>query len=740
MKPQHKTILLFVLAALLLSAATAAADSNITVLFDAASGTYDTDSSQCVASVGGTLYIARTGGLYAYQIGEGAPTQLMDLTKTDLAGEALINPENGITPVYALIAGGDALFALDSNMNCLWRFDESKAVFIKEASFDPEEAFGIGMGSSYQFSSFILDDGSMYYIARNVNDASVRLMRLNLNSGASELVRMDILKAVPYAPGVLLVEEGTPGAPGTLALLDTSTGLAEKKLSLAAVYASMNYDPGTGTVYLAGKGEIDTSTGFAVPVPAARMPIRKALFGGALLPGGYLALPYEDGVRVYLTGPDATKALPLKIAGNSAASLPMEAFSVQHPEITFSLSGQYLDGTLELVTDMKSGDDAADIYCISLMNYSLDDLYKKGYYVGMEESATVQTIVGAMYPFLKDTLMRDGKVIAMPFSNHTYTYIYYPKAFEEAGLTEKDVPKTYGELLDFITRWGDEFAEQYPSISLFGQETDEGYYKEYVLRTILEDRLYACIRKGEPVTYDTDEIIALLNKLKDTDFSVIQALMPDPTPNEDDFWKEQMFQIGASVSTQSYTVMYTNYMPLLLLDQEPPVVLANMEVLIINPYSQNYDTAMKFVEYMAGSLPATLRADLMPGENQPVFMKGAEKELKWFEENIPKDKKALEEAKAEDKRFYQDRLDVLLAEYENAKRFAWESTAESIAAYRALDPYFMLKKPNPIYGLGSSRELANMIYSRFLDGHITAGQLVKELDKRMRMMDLENKE
>lgn len=739
MKSRFLRILLHVLAALLLSTTTAVAESNITVLFDAASGTYDTDYSQCVASAGGTLYIARTGGLYAYHIGDEAPKQLMDFTKTDLAGEPLINPENGIPPVYALIGSGDALFALDSSMKCLWRFDEINIVFVQEASFDPEAAFGIGMGSSYQYSSFILDDGSMYYIARNVNDASTRLMRLDLKNGASELVCMDILKAAPYAPGVLLVEAGILGAPGTLALLDTSTGLTEKKLSLAAVYASMNYDPGTGTVYLAGKGEIDTSTGFAEPVPAARMPMRKALSGGALLPGGYLALPYEDGVRVYLTGPDATKALPLKIAGNSASSLPMEAFSVQHPEITYSLSDLYLDGTLELVTHMKSGDSAADIYCFSLMNYSLNDLYEKGYYTGLEESATVQTTVGAMYPFLKDALMRDGKVIALPFFKSSSIYFYNPKAFEEVGLTEKDVPKTYGELLDFITRWGEEFSEQYPSMSLFGQETDERFFKEHVLRTILEDRLYACMRKGEPVTYDTVEMKALLDKLKDTDFSSIHALMPDP-PADNDFWKKQLFQIGSEASTQSYIVMNPSYMPLQLSDQEPPVVLTDMEVLIINPYSQNYDTAMKFMEYMAGSLPATLRADLMPGENHPVFRKGAEKDLEWFEKNIPKAEKDLEEAKAEDKRIYQDSLDSLLAEYENAKRFAWESTGESIAAYRALDPYFMLKKPNPIYGLGSSLELQDMIYNRFWDGQISADQLVKELDKRMRMMELENKE
>ncbi len=739
MKPLLKTILLFLLTALLLLAVPALAESNIAVLFDAASGTYDPDYSQYIASVGDTLYIARTGGLYAYHIGEESPKQLMDFTKTDLAGEPLRNPENGTPPVYALISSGDALFAMDFSMGCLWRFDESNAAFEREASFDPEEAFGIGGDSRYQFSSYILDDSNMYYISKNVMDSSTRLMRLDLKNGLSELVCMDITMASPYAPGVLLVNTGAQGAPGTLSLLNSNTGLVEKKLSLATVYSSMNYDPGTGTVYLVRKGEIDASTCFAEPVPAARMPIRKALFGGALLPGGYLALPYEDGVRLYLTGPDAVKALPLKIAGNNAANLPMEAFSDLHPEITFSLSDPYLRSTLELVTHMKSGDSAADIYCISLMNYSLDVLYEKGYYAGLEDSDAVQSTVGAMYPFLKDALMRDGKIIALPFSKQSNMYVYNPKAFEEVGLTKKDVPKTYSELLEFITRWGDEFAEQYPSMSLFSPEMEERIFREHILRTILEDRLYACMRKGEPVTYDTDEIKALLNKLKDTDFSVINAIMPDP-PMDDDFWKKQMFQIGPEASTQSYTVMYTNYMPLQLSDQEPPVILTNIEVLIINPYSQNYDTALKFVDYMAGSLPATLRADLMPGENQPVYLKEAEEGLKWFEENIPKDKKALEEAKAEDKRFYQDRLDALLAEYENAKRFAWESTGESIATYRALDPYFMLKKPNPIYGLGSSLELQNMIYNRFLDGQISADQLVKELDKRMRMMALENKE
>jgi ABC-type glycerol-3-phosphate transport system substrate-binding protein len=343
-----------------------------------------------------------------------------------------------------------------------------------------------------------------------------------------------------------------------------------------------------------------------------------------------------------------------------------------------------------------------------------------------------------MYPFIKDVLMRDGKIVALPFIAKYNTYNYNPQAFEAAGLSEKDVPQSYDELLDFIIKWGADYAEQYPSMSLFGYDADPKLYKRIVARSIIEDRMYTCLRRGEPVTYDTPEMKALLEKLVAADFSVINALTPESTANDYmtmNDWPKQLFHMTGASTETSYTDFFS-YMPLKLSESEQPVVLAEIQALIINPYTQNYDAAQRFVEFMAVNQSGIIRANLMPEENEPI--RDPYFDVKWFEKEISDAEKAWKEAKEEDKRSIQDRLDILRQDYDQQKRYEWLVTEKSIASFRALDPYFMLQIPNPIFSLDANKELVDLFYNRFMDGQITVDQFLKELDQKLRMIELEN--
>jgi hypothetical protein len=396
---------------------------------------------------------------------------------------------------------------------------------------------------------------------------------------------------------------------------------------------------------------------------------------------------------------------------------------------------------MDLVMHMGSGDSAADIYAIYLRDYNIQDLFGKGYFADLGGSEAVKNAVSAMYPFLKDALVRNEKIIALPFMNHYSVYSYNPRAFEEVGLTEADVPKTYCELFDFMEKWEAEYAEKYPSMSLFGQEADILSCKLTIISSILDDQRYACLRRGESVTYDTPEMLALLDKFEKADFSGISALTPDISSDENvitNEWPKQLFQIGGYAGTQTAINRHFSYMPLKLSENEPPVVLADIQALIINPYTQNFDTALKFVSYVAGNLPKPLRADLMPLENEPI--RDTSFDFSKLEEDIKLTEKTLKEAKEEDKRTFQDRLDRLNKQYEFKKSLEWISTQESITAFRALGLYFTLQSPNPMYGTGAATELQDLIYNRFLDGQLPAGQFLKELDRKLRMMELENKE
>ncbi len=231
------TVLLAVL--LLLFAFGAVAEGSGVTLFDAASGKWQPDNTQKAATVGGTLYIARMDGLYAWNIGE-EPRQLMDFSKTGLDGAARIQAEAPMD-ISRLMSEDGVLYALDDRMEGLWRFDEGTGVFVKMVFYDAGEAVSKNEEGSYRYDNFLLDRGEVYYIARNTMSVSSNLVKLNAKSGKAEVVKAGICLSAPYFPGKLLVASGPVGWPESVSVLDLDTGRLTKKADISRHVESMYY-------------------------------------------------------------------------------------------------------------------------------------------------------------------------------------------------------------------------------------------------------------------------------------------------------------------------------------------------------------------------------------------------------------------------------------------------------------------------------------------------------------------
>ncbi len=731
-----KRILLALMLALL-TVMSAQAETGSILLFDARSGQWTSDSWQKVAAIGDTLYISRMEGLYSFRLTDETPSLLMDFSKTDISGAPLTASGAVSRPsVDALLAENGILYTLDIIHGMLWQFDPNASFFTKQASFDLRDA--LPDQDNHFFSNFCMAGGGINFTALNTHTAVSSLMRLDTKTGDLSLLRSGVWLAVPYAPGVLLAA-GTFGQTEALALLDTRTGALEERLKLDAGYKGMYYAPETDTVYLWHQGEIRAIKSFSPPKTVARMPILRPVSGGALLEGDYLALPYEDGVRIYSTDPKNLMDKPLKIGGQTM-DLPMEDFSISHPDIPLSIMNIYPESTMDLVTHMTGGDAAADVYVLDARTYRLDALDSKGYFADLSGSEAIRDTVQIMYPFMRDALMKDGQTMALPFANKYTVHSFNRRAFEEVGLDEADVPTTYGELLTFIQKWPEEYAEDYPSMSLFGQGVDAASCKLLLIDSILTDRVYECLRKGEAITYNTPQMRELLAQFAATDFSAILPLTPDRShENGEDAnsWPKQLFLLWGQASAQaSLRDGSFTYMPLRLSCDAEPVILAEAQILLINPYTQNFNAALTFVEFAAQHLPPLTRVEIMPGENGPV--PDPTIDLSMTQINIDAVRKALETAKEEDKRSLQSALEMWQQQYDYELANAWLATPESIAAFRKLDPYFMLQQYNPITSLGANAELVDMVYNRFLGGQLSPDQLIRELDQKLRMIELEN--
>jgi hypothetical protein len=158
-------------------------------------------------------------------------------------------------------------------------------------------------------------------------------------------------------------------------------------------------------------------------------------------------------------------------------------------------------------------------------------------------------------------------------------------------------------------------------------------------------------------------------------------------------------------------------------------------VLLVNPASQNREAAMKLVEFVAKHLAPDQRVEMMPGENNPV--RDLSLNLTWLEESIAQTQDALGKADPADRQALEAQLESRQREYEEQKRYEWLVTDESIAALRALDAYFVLEVSNPVFGMEASQEVTDLMYGRFIGGQMSVEQFLGELDRKLRMIEME---
>ena len=127
----------------------------------------------------------------------------------------------------------------------------------------------------------------------------------------------------------------------------------------------------------------------------------------------------------------------------------MAGFMNAHPDIPIVLADVNSFSADQLAQSMVSGNDAADIYSLSLSYGSFDQLRQKGYCVDLSSSEVLLNAVKQMNPDFTASFYQDGKLYAFPESAGATGFGYSPSALEKIGLTEDDLPKTYLEFIDF---------------------------------------------------------------------------------------------------------------------------------------------------------------------------------------------------------------------------------------------------------------------------------------------------
>ena len=129
-------------------------------------------------------------------------------------------------------------------------------------------------------------------------------------------------------------------------------------------------------------------------------------------------------------------------------------FHNEHPEIEIRRSRLDYDTDYdELYRKMLSGELEYDVLRISTSNIDLRALAEKGCLADLSSSSSLLEAVQQMEPRLLDTVMPDGRLLAVPCEIHGRFTKYYASNLALAEFSPEDLPSTYDEFYDFILNW-----------------------------------------------------------------------------------------------------------------------------------------------------------------------------------------------------------------------------------------------------------------------------------------------
>ena len=206
---------------------------------------------------------------------------------------------------------------------------------------------------------------------------------------------------------------------------------------------------------------------------------------------------------------------PLRLGGATAVTDYWEEHGIQ------TALPHY--GWDDYMTIVKS-DNAPDLY--SFHTSSDDFLAPKnaGLLADLSGSEIIRAWTDRLRPDIKKLVTtEDGKIVGLPGLDGIVTFLpmyWRQDAWDAAGLTKEDVPKSYTELLDFLEKWM-ERIEKKPEVNICVADTlhfgkgAKNRYVHWLMDMLINTWEMQQYEAGEALNCNMPEFVALLERTQD---------------------------------------------------------------------------------------------------------------------------------------------------------------------------------------------------------------------------------
>ena len=393
------------------------------------------------------------------------------------------------------------------------------------------------------------------------------------------------------------------------------------------------------------------------------------------------------------------------------------AFHNEHPDVEVRRDRlSYNTDYDELYRKMLSGELEYDVLRLSTSDIDLRTLAEKGCLADLSHSASLIEAVQQMEPRLLDTVMSDGRLLAVPCRISGRFTKYYADNLAFADFSPEDLPSTYDEFYDFILNWKQAPLKNHGKFMPFFDDASP-----YLLADLVKTVIAEHIIRQQPLTFDTQTFRSLLQKCRQVAASA-----------KKENGHRMFFELNSGLIVDRQTMLLT-------LDGGPvSAIPVAMDYYVINPMSTHMDLAISYVEACVAQYTPEQKLQLYPAYTEPIRYDGYDEFLReWTAE-----KEALEAQLAaageKDRAKYQKELDEHM-EYLFDGPDEYYTSPEDIAFYKKeIAPYLFI--PN----IAASRLLFNgdkpfwTVIDNLLESRLTDDQFIAELDSLCKAVEAGN--
>lgn len=280
-------------------------------------------------------------------------------------------------------------------------------------------------------------------------------------------------------------------------------------------------------------------------------------------------------------------SLPLLTIASLEEKQILQDFEANHDVRVLSLpTSMYFDAE-KLMQDMITQNNAYDIYWIDVSTGCLSVLMQKGYYVPLDASSTLVCAMDAMDPNLTALLKQDGHYAAFPKTATAHMLCINTKAMEEFDLTEEDLPRTFSEFLPWL-------AAQYEKSQDLGRVVwdTQRSLRHSAFTLLLNMYIKQCEKDHVAPDFISHDFPDLLGQIDQYFMDTTPLAAPRMVNGELELPLLSQQDMGDMLSVSNGWIP----LPLVLSEGLDPMYDIQLQVYLINPFSEHQDAALAYLE------------------------------------------------------------------------------------------------------------------------------------------------